>query len=223
MIGTWQDITFGALTTMWQGFILSLPKLIGAIFIFTIGLFLSSAVGRLIAEVLRRFKLNHVFERTGWKEALEKADLKVDPSGFIGGVCKWILVIVSLQLAVGILEFEGFVEILDRLISWLPKLIIAVAIFIVAIILTDILEKVIKASVKKMGVDHAGFLGALVRWTIYILAVLAISEQLLDSTIINTLFSGFVAMMALAFGLAFGLGGKEAAARAIEEFRKKVS
>jgi len=224
MIKDWSTITLEALQNTWQGFLLFLPRLLGSIIVFVIGWLVATGVGRLIAEILKRLKFNQIFERTGWREALSKAELKVNPSEFVGGICKWILVIVFLLASVEILGFVQFADFLSDVLGWLPNLIVAVAIFVVAIILTDILEKVIKAGAKKMELGYTGFLGTSVRWAIYIFAGLAILLQLgITPTIINTLVMGFVGMISLAFGLAFGLGGKDAAAKMIEELKRKFS
>jgi len=224
MVLDWGTVTLQALQSAWQGFLNFIPVLIGAIIVFVIGWFIALGVGKLIAEILARLKFNKLFEKTGWKGALEKAELKVNPSEFIGAICKWILVIVFLLAAVEILGFVQFANFLRSVIGWLPNLVVAIAIFVVAIILADILEKIVRAGVKKLELGYAEFLGAAVRWAIYIFAGLAILLQLgVTPTIINTLVIGFVGMIALALGLAFGLGGKEAAAKLIEKIGEKIS
>jgi len=224
MVLDWGTVTLQALQSTWQGFLNFIPVLIGAVIVFIIGWFIALGVGKLIAEILARLKFDKLFEKTGWKGALEKAELKVNPSEFIGAICKWILVIVFLLAAVEILGFVQFANFLRSVISWLPNLVVAIAIFVVAIILADILEKIAQAGVKKLELGYAEFLGAAVRWAIYIFAGLAILLQLgVTPTIINTLVIGFVGMIALALGLAFGLGGKEAAAKLIEKIGEKIS
>lgn len=224
MIKDWSTITLESLQAAWQGLLLFLPKLLGSIIVLVIGWFIAIGLGRLVAEILKQLKFNKIFERAGWKEALDKAELKVDPSEFIGAICKWILVIVFLLASVEILGFVQFADFLKSVVAWLPNLIVASAIFVVTVILTDILEKIIKAGVKKMEVGYADFLGMAVRWAIFIFAGLAILLQLgITPTIINTLVMGFVGMIALALGLAFGLGGKDAAARLIEDVKEKIS
>jgi len=224
MVQNWSLITLEALQTLWQGFLLFLPKLIGAVFVFLIGWFVALAVGKLIAGVLKKIKLDRLFEKTGWKEALEKAEIKVSVSEFIGEIFRWILVIVFLLAAVEILGLTQFAEFLKGIVLWLPNLIVAVAIFVVAIIIADILEKVVKASVKKIEVGYAGFFGALVKGAVYVFAALAILLQLgITPQIVNALIFGLIATISLALGLAFGLGGKDAAAKFIEEIRKKIS
>ena len=224
MLQNWSDITWSALQSTWEVFFTFLPKLLGAGLVFIIGWFFALGLGRLVAEFLKRLKFNQIFERTGWKAALEKAELKVNPSEFVGAIFKWILVIVFLLASVDILGFTQFANVLSGLIAWLPNLIVAIAIFVVAVILTDIIEKIIKASVKKMEIGYAGFAGTAARWSIYTFAGLAILLQLgVTPSIINTLVIGFVGMLALAFGLAFGLGGKDAAAKFISDVQRKIS
>lgn len=224
MVRDWSTITWEALQVTWQSLWFFLPKLIGALIVFVIGWLFSVGVGRLVAEVLKKLKFNQIFERTGWREAFDKAELKADPSEFIGAICKWILVIVFLLASVEILGFVQFADFLKRVVIWLPNLIVASAIFVVAIILADILEKVIRAGVKKIQIGYSAFLGTVIKWAIYVFAALAILLQLgITPTIINTLVVGFVGTISIALGLAFGLGGRDAAAKFIEDVKHKIS
>jgi len=224
MIQDWYQITYQSLLDLWQGFLRFIPSLLAAIIVFVIGWLVAEAIGKLVARILEILKLNKIFENANWKEALEAAEIKLNITDFIGAIIKWVLVIVFLSIAVEILGLVQFAALLGKLINWLPNLIIAVAIFVVAVIIADLLDRILRASVKKMGVKHAGFLGALVRWAIYIFAGLAILLQLgVMTSIIEAIVIGFVGMLALAFGLAFGLGGKDAAARLIEELRGRIS
>ena len=224
MIADWSSITLLALQDAWQGFLTFIPVLLGAIIVFVIGWIISIGVGKVISEILSRLKFNKLFERTGWSEALTKAELKVTPSNFIGAICKWILVVVFLLASVEILGFVQFADFLRSVIVWLPNLVVAIAIFVVAIIIADILEKITKAAVKRIEIKYAEFLGMVVRWSVYIFAGLAVLLQLgVTPSIINTLVIGLVGTIALALGLSFGLGGKDAAARLIEEIRTKIS
>ena len=224
VVESWSTITFQALLSTWESFLLFLPKMVGSLTVFLIGWFISVGFGKLVAEILRKLKFDKIFDRAGWKDAFEKADVKVSASEFTGAICKWILIIVFLLASVEILGFVQLAKFVSDVVAWLPNLIVAIVIFIVSVILTDIIEKLIRASVKKMDIGYAGFLGTAVRFSIYTFAILAMLLQLgITPTIIQTLVTGFVGMISLAFGLAFGLGGKEAAAELIKELRKKLS
>ena len=223
MVQDWYTVTIQSLQNMWQLFLVFLPKLIGAIIVFIIGWFIAIGIGKLIVKFLQLVKLNQLFARSDWDEALGKAGLKADVAGFIGAICKWILVIVFLLAAVEILGFFQFAAFLQNVLSWLPNVIVAVAIFVVAVIVADIVEKIVRAVVEKSKVGLAQYTSLIVKWSIYIFAILAILLQLgIARYLINTLFAGVIAMLALAFGLAFGLGGKEVASEMLDGLKRKL-
>lgn len=223
MFVNWYSVTLEALEDLLQGFLAYIPSIIGAIVVFVIGWFIAVGIAKLVTEILRRAKFNQLFERTGWREALEKAELKVDPSGFIGAIFKWIFVIVFLLAAVEILGFVQFAAFLESVVNWLPNLVVAVAIFIVAVIIADILEKIARATVEKMKVGYAHLAGAIVKWAIWIFAILAILIQLgIAKELIMTLFTGCVAFLVISGGIAFGLGGKEVATEILGDLRRKL-
>ena len=219
----WYSVTFEALKGLWQAFLMFIPKLVGAIIIFIIGWFISVGVGKLISEILKRIKFNQIFEKGVWKDALEKAEFKIDASGFIGVICKWILVIVFLLAAVEILGLAQFADFLVKVLAYLPNVIVAALIFVVAVIISDILEKLVRAVVEGVRVGYGQVVGAIVRWSIWVFAVLAILIQLkIAPALLQSLFIGFVALLAIAGGIAFGLGGKEVAAELLQNLKKKL-
>jgi len=220
------DVTFQALNEIWQGFILLLPRLFGALIVFLVGWILASIVERIVRDFLKFLKFDQIFEKGGWIDALEKAEIKTKPSEFVGGVAKWVILIVFLITSVKVL-FLGYgleFRFLDEIVSWLPNLIIAVIIFVVASVIAEILSKIIHGSLEKVRVPYGKAVAQGVKWAIYILAFLMILRQIgVTPTIIDALVFGFVATFALAFGLAFGLGGKEIAAEILKEIKKKIS
>lgn len=224
----WYEITSNALSSFWASFINFIPNIVIGIIAFLIGWIIAAIIGKIISQILIRLQFNRLFEKASWREALEKAEIKVNPAEFIGAIFKWILVIVVLLISVQILlglDVNPFQGLLDRLIGWIPDLIVAIVIFIIAVIVADLLDKVVIASVKRIGVEYVGILGLVVRWAIYIFAVIAILMQLdiqvagLTADIIKILFAGIT----LTIALAFGLGGKDAAAKFVEDIRKKIS
>lgn len=200
-----------------------LPKLVVGLIVFIIGWLIASGTGRILARILKKLNFDTVFSHSGWKSALEQAEIKVHPSEFVGAIVKWVLVIVFLQIFVEILGLAAFAGFLAKVLDWLPNVIVAAAIFVVSIIVADILEKIIKASVLRLEIRYSNILGGVVRGAIYVFAILAILLQLgVAESILNTMIMGFVGMFSLAFGLAFGLGGRDAARDAINSLRDKL-
>lgn len=223
MIEDWYTITYISLQELWQGFLKFTPKIIGALIAVIIGWFVAIAVGKLATEVLRRIKFDKLFEKGVWKDALSKAKWKVDPSGFIGAIVKWVIFIVFLKAAVEILGLREFAIFMGDIVKWLPNLIVAAAIFVVAVIVADYLPKIIRAAAESVKIKYSYFIEKVVKAAIWIFALLAILIQLgIAEELFMTLFTGFVAFLVIAGGLAFGLGGKDVAADFLHDLKKKV-
>lgn len=223
MIENWYDVTLARLDELWTGFIDFVPALVGAIIVFVIGWFISVGVGRLVTEVLKRLRFNRIFEKGVWKEALNKAEFKIDAAGFIGAIIKWILVIVFLMAAVEILGLKEFAGLLKAVLAYLPNVVVAAFIFVVAVILADILEKVVRASVESIRTGYGQVVGVIIKWSIWIFAFSIILVQLgVGAALVQTVFTGLVAVIVIAAGLAFGLGGKDVAADIVKNFYRKI-
>jgi hypothetical protein len=220
---SWYIITMESFQDLLQGFIGYLPKIIGALAVVIIGWFVAVFIGKIVTEVLRRIKFDTLFEKGVWKHALEKAEWKIDPSGFIGAIVKWVLFVSVLIAAVQILGFVQFAIFVGQIAAWLPNIIVAAAIFVVAVIVADYFPKIIRAGVEGLEIKYSSLLETIARGAIWIFAVLAILIQLgIAEELIMTLFTGFVAFLVIAGGLAFGLGGKDFAAEFLEDMKKKM-
>lgn len=223
MILDWYAVTIDGLQTLWQGFIGFLPALVGALVIFVVGWFISVGVGRLVADVLKRIKFNQVFERGNWKRAFEKADVKVDPSGFIGAIFKWVLVIVFLMAAVEVLGLAQLATFIMAVLAYLPNVVVASLIFVVAVIIADIVEKVLRAAVESTQVGYGHVVGVIVRWSIWVFAIVAILQQLgVAAELSQDVVRAVLAFLVITGGLAFGLGGKEVAGQWLQDLNRKL-
>ncbi len=223
MVENWSSITLQSLQEFWHGFLQFLPPLIGSITVFVVGWFISVWTGAITAGILKRLRFDKLFEKTGWQGALEKADFRTSISDFIGAIVKWILIFVFLLAAVDILGISQFSIFLGKIVGWLPNLVVAVAIFVVAVIIADFSEKIVRAIVGKMGVGYAALAASVVKWSIWTFAILAILVQLgIAADLIKILVAGFVALIVISCGIAFGLGGKDLARDILEGLRNKL-
>lgn len=223
MFTNWYEITFEKLGSLWGGVLDFIPALVGALVIFIIGWFISVGVGRLATEILKQLRFNRIFERGVWKEALAKAEFKIDAAGFIGAVVKWALVIVFLMAAVEVLGLKEFAGLLKDILAYLPNVVVAVLTFVVAVILADILEKVVRASVESTKVGYGHLVGVIIKWSVWIFAISIIIVQLgVGVTLVQTLFTGLIAVIVISCGLAFGLGGREIAAEILRDIYRKL-
>ena len=224
---TYTDWSLTVIQPFLQQFIAFIANLLLAIIVFTIGYLISIGIGKLIAELLKSVRFNQLFEKEGWRKALQRANVEVNPSEFIGAIFKWVFVIVSLLLAVDVLKLTAFAGFLTQVLNYLPNVIVAVLVFVVAIIISDIVEKVVRATVERLKVGYGYIVSAIVKWAIWIFTFFLILDQLLPtSLLIKTLYTsivyGLVGALALGIGLAIGLGGKDTAGKIISEMYSKI-
>jgi hypothetical protein len=199
-----------------------------AVIVFIIGYLISVGIGKLVTEILKSIRFNKLFEKEGWRRSLQRANLDVNPAEFIGAIFKWVFVIVSLLVAVDVLRLTAFAGLLSQVLNYLPNLIVAVLIFVVAIVISDIVEKLVRVTVERLKVGYGYVASSIVKWAIWVFAFMLILDNLLPSSLlIKTLYMsivyGVVGALALGVGLAIGLGGKSTAEKVISEMHRKIT
>ena len=202
-------------------------NLVLAIVIFVVGYLIATGIGRIVSEVLKSVKFNKLFDKEGWHQALQKAHIDVNPSEFIGAIFKWTFVVVSLLVSVDILNLVQFGSVLSQVLNYLPNVIIASLIFVAAVIISDIIEKVVRVTVERMKIRHGYLAASIVKWAIWVFTIFLILDQLLpNSLVITTLYMamvyGIVGAVSLGVAIAIGLGGKDAAAEIIRDMKAKI-
>ena len=210
-----------------QQLISFIVNLIVAIVVFVIGYLISDGIGKIITEILKSIKFNKLFEKEGWRQSLQRANVDVNPSEFIGAIFKWVFVIVSLLIAVDILRLVAFAGLLTQVLNYVPNVIVAVLVFVAAIVISDIVEKIVRVAVERLKVGYGFLAASIVKWAIWVFAFFLILDQLLPaSMLIKTLYTsivyGVVAALALGIGLAIGLGGKNTAEKVISDMYRKI-
>lgn len=214
-----------SLLNLWYGFINFVPSLLLAIILFILGWVIGSVVGKAVAQVITALKVDKLFESAGIEEVMGRMGMKVNVGKFFGVIIKWFLIIVflmaSLQI-VGLTQVNDFLQ--TAVLFYLPKVIIAAIVLIIATVIAEAMQKLVLGSAKAANLSSANMLGTVTKYAIWIFAfIIALSELGIASAFMQILFTGVVVMLAIAGGLAFGLGGKEAAARAIENIAKDIS
>lgn len=221
----WGNTIAGSFEGIWAGFAAFVPNLVIAIVIFVIGWIVASLVGKLVAQIVKAVKLDNALEQAGFGAVVKRAGFTLDSGAFIGGIVKWFIIVAFLVASFEVLGLNQVNVFLQSVVLlYLPQVLVAVLILLVAIVIADALRKVVVGSAKAAGVKSANFLGAITKWAIWIFALLAALVQLgIAVGFIQTLFTGVVVALSLAFGLAFGLGGQEAAARYVEKMRQEIA
>ena len=196
-----------------------IPSFVAGVVILLIGIVLGSIIRRLIYQLLQSAKLETYLRKYGVPEA--KQDLKW--SNILAEIFRWFVIILFLIPTANIWGLPQIVSILDTFLFYLPNVFVAVIIGLVGFIFARLAYDVVYASTRQVSPGGARTIAAIARWAINIFVLLAVLNQLgVAQDLIRILFTGFVAMIALAGGIAFGLGGKDTAAEIISTLYKKL-
>lgn len=213
--------TVETLRALWLGVVSVVPKIIVAILVFIIGWLIALLIQRAIVHFIRAIKLDTLLSHTGLDEVVRKAGYKLDSGLFIGAIFKWFVIILFLKMSLGIVELTQIDVFLDSVIHYLPSVVVAVIALFAGSIIADAMAKFVTGSAKAAEVGEHHFIGEMTRWVIWIFVILLVLSELnIGKTLVDTLTIGIVSMLALAGGLAFGLGGKDLAGKILNKISK---
>ncbi|MEK7209505.1 MAG: hypothetical protein AAB670_01120 [Patescibacteria group bacterium] len=223
-VQTWGDTILASLQNLWALVLSFLPSLIVSLLVVIVGWIVAAAVGRVVWQVVAAVHVDQLFERLGFRKPLERAGLKLNTGKFLGELVKWFLILVFVMGAADILGLTEVTSFLQLVLSYIPNIVVAVLILLSGAAFATFLQKLVRASADTGGLMHAGFVGSVAKWTVLVFALFAALDQLgVARTFIITLLQGFVAMLAIAGGLAFGLGGQNAARSFVDKLRDEMS
>lgn len=225
LIQTWANVLTGSFQNLWYGIVSYIPNIIVAVIIFVVGWLVGAALAKVVEQVLKSLKLDNALKNTGLNDVVERAGFSMNSGMFLGMLVKWFVIIGFLVASLDVLglnQVNAFLK--DVVLSYLPQVIVAVLFILVGAIVAEVAKDIVSGAARAAEVKSAGFAGSVAKWAIWIFAILAALDQLqVASGFIQTLFTGIVVAISLALGLAFGLGGQEAAARYIEKVKSDIS
>jgi hypothetical protein len=223
ILTTWAEVLTNSFYSLLSGLVVFIPNIVFAIIIFIIGWLVGAGLGRLVAQAIRAIRVDEALRAAGVERVVHRAGWKLDAGAFVGFLVKWFFIIIFLLASLQILGLTDVSTFLSAVVlTYLPHVIIAALILAVAAVVADAARRVVSGSAAAANIRSANFVGAIARWAIWIFAILAALDQLGVTPFIQTLFTGVVVALSLAFGLAFGLGGQQAAADAIRKMREEI-
>lgn len=222
-VQTWGEAITMSLIGLWERFFTFLPSLLGALLVFFFGLIVAVALGKVAEKIIALLRIDQIIEKMKFGEKFKEAGIQIKVSKFFGELVKWFLVLVFLMASTDILNLTQVSQFLNSVIIYIPNIVIATIILSVAFLLGNFVFHTVRSSTRVAGVMSASFLAILAKWAIIIFGLLAALIQLgIASSLVNTIFIGLVAAFSLAFGLAFGIGGKDEAALLLKKIRENL-
>lgn len=219
------QVFLGVLQSFWLGLYSFLPSVILAIILFIIGIVIATFIGKAVAHVINLTKVNALLDRTTLKEMVNKAGFHLNVGVLVGWLIKWLLILAFLVGALNLLGLSDVNVFLQQIVLfYLPRVIVAVIIVVVGSVLAEVAAKAVIGSAKVANVASANLAGSIAKWAIWVTTILFVLNQLgIGADLIQTLWMGIVIALALAIGLAFGLGGKEHASKVLDKVSSAIS
>jgi small-conductance mechanosensitive channel len=221
---TWANVLSQSFQNLFYGLVVFIPNLVVAIVIFIVGWLVGIGLGRVVAQIIDALRVDQALKSTGIERLLSRAGFELSSGKFLGFLVKWFFIIVFLVAALDVLQLTTVnLFISEVVLGYLPQVIVAVLILLVAAVIAEAAERVVSGSAKAASLHAAGFLGKVARYAIWVFALLAALAQLNVATpFVETLFTGVVIAVSLAVGLAFGLGGQASAARYLDKLQSEI-
>ena len=224
MVTTWADVLSQSFQNISYGVVAFIPNLIVAIVIFIVGWLIGIGVGRVVEQIINALRIDQALKATGLERLLSRAGFTLSSGKFLGFLVKWFFIIIFLVASLDVLHLTVVnMFISDVVLGYLPQVIVAVLILLVAAVVAEAAERLVTGSARMASLHSAGFIGKVARYAIWIFAILAALAQLdVATAFVQTLFTGVVIAIAIALGLAFGLGGQKTAERFLDKLQSEI-
>lgn len=225
LIETWGQVLTQSFQDVSSGVLSFIPNLVVALIIFVVGWVIGVLLGRVVAQVIRSIKVDNALKSAGVEDVLSRAGFRLDSGRFLGELVKWFIIVIFLVATLDVLGLEQVNLFLQQVVlAYLPQVIVAAMILLIAAVIADAMQKVVVGAAKAAEVAQSAFLGGITKWAIWIFAILiALSHLGIGDFFAQTLFTGVVIALAIAFGLAFGLGGQGTAGQFLDKLRKDIT
>nr|MBI5455616.1 hypothetical protein [Candidatus Levybacteria bacterium] len=202
------------------GVVSFIPKFLAGAIIFLIGVIVASILKQVVLSLFKTLKLEEILKRYGVPEAKDQFSW----ANMLSEIVRWFVIIVFLIPTADVWGLQRIITVLNDFLNYLPNVFVAAVIAMVGFVLARLSHDVVLASAKGVDEQTAAAIASVVRWAVNVFVLLAVLNQLgVASDLIKILFTGLVAMLAIAGGIAFGLGGQGAAKDVVEEVKKKFS
>ena len=206
-----QSITNGLGATV-AGAVQLIGHLVVALVILLVGYIVARFVRALLQRGLRAVGFDRIADRAGVGPALHRANIALDAAGVLAAIVYWFIFLFFIDLAVQALGITAVTTLLGSVIAYLPNVFAAILILIVFALIANVVADIVRGAAAGAGLPSAGLLAGVARWGILLFAFSAALSQLnIAQYEVDALFTALLAAVALAGGIAFGLGGVDSA------------
>jgi len=195
----------------------------GILVILIIGWFVAKVIQNIVTRFLKIAQLDVAADKAGITKILSKGEIKYTLAELIGLLVYWLVMLIVVVAAVNALNLTVAAQLLNQIVAYIPNVIAAVFILSVGMFVAVLVSRSVNTVAINAGMKQSQLLAKISETVIIVVAILMALEQLkIATTILNLIIPIVIGSVGLALALAFGLGGKDAAAKAIKETLDKL-
>ena len=220
----WQTLIVEPIQGMLTKIANFIPTLIGALVILIVGWIVAKIIKGIVNRILQVVRFDLVAEKAGVSNILSKGGIKLTARQMISGLAYWLVMIMVLVMLVNALGLTVASQLLEGLLAYIPKVIAAIFVLVLGMFLGNIVSGVVRTAASNANFPKPEMLGNISQWSIVIFAAIISLRQLgIAPLLVTTTFNIFFGGVCLALALAFGIGGKDFAAKYLEELKRRHS
>ncbi len=210
-----------SIQTLFNELMAFLPELVAALLIIVLGFFIGGALGKLVQRLFKSTHLDVALDKAGVDDLTRRAGYAFRPAKFAGDLVKWFIILAFTIVALNVLGLTAVTAFMGEVLAYLPNVFAAALILFIGLIAANAARGISEATIRSaetISSDKAPMIGKAAYYAVVVFAILAALNQMqIAPELIQILFTGIVAGLSLAFGLAFGLGGRTTASRYLEK------
>jgi len=220
----WDNLIIEPVREMLTRIMAYLPVLLGALIILIVGWIVAKIIRWIVDRLLKAVRFDTLADKAGISEVLRKGDMKITARQVVSSLVYWLIIIMVLVMVANALGLPKASDILSNLFAYVPKVIAALLVLVVAMFLASFVSGIVRIAAENANLPKPELLAGISRWAIIIFAVTISLAQLgIAALLVTATFNIILGGIVLALALAFGLGGKDAAARYLDELKQKRS
>lgn len=214
-----KDMVVNSLETIWGEIAKAIPNILGAIAILIIGWLVTKIVVFVIKKALKLAKADKLDDKLNETELFGDGKLNFDIIKIVTSFVKWFLLLVFMVVAADVAGLNMISQLIGDLMSYLPKLFVAIIIFLIGVFIASFIKKSLTSLFKSLEISGGNAIGQIVFTIITVfVSITALNQAGIDTSIITNNITLILGSLLLAFAIALGLGSREAITRLINAF-----
>ena len=206
-----------------RGILDVLPGIIEGIVLLVVGWIVANILGKVVAKIAEVVRLDDLMATAGVRSFFQKAGIKLRIEAIFEEVVKWFVLIVFFISAAKAFGLPQVVEFLQRVLNYIPNVIIATLIAIAGVLIADFVASLAHGVSRATKTGSSTLVAGIIRYAVIIFTIVVVLDQLqIGDVFLASFFNNLGLAFAAAFALAFGLGGKDVAAEIVKKARKDL-